>query len=72
MSGKKSSRGPYTPVSESKKKDSGKSSFEPNEELPKDASDMEKAKAQAKRDDAMKNSKLLQALEKEKEEKGAN
>ena len=54
MPGKKSSRGPYTTVSESKK-----STFVPNDKLPEDASEMEKARRQANIDDAVSKSKLL-------------
>jgi len=60
-----SSRGPYTTVSESKK-----STFVPNDKLPEDASEMEKAGHQAKIDDVMKKAKLLKAL-KEAQEKEA-
>ena len=67
MPGKKSSRGPYTTVSESKK-----STFVSNSELPKDATEMEKARHQAKIDDAMKKSKLLRALEEEKEKEAGS
>tara|TARA_R110002126_G_scaffold18233_2_gene69938 strand:- start:72 stop:275 length:204 start_codon:yes stop_codon:yes gene_type:complete len=65
MPGKKSSRGPYTTVSESKK-----STFVPNDKLPEDASEMEKARRQANIDDAVSKSKLLKAL-REAQEKEA-
>tara|TARA_R100000458_G_scaffold59373_1_gene69768 strand:- start:2321 stop:2539 length:219 start_codon:yes stop_codon:yes gene_type:complete len=60
MSGKKSSRAQkedYTPVS----------TFQPNEDLPEDASPMEKAKAAAKKAEVEEKSALLKALKEEKE-----
>jgi hypothetical protein len=62
MAGKKSSRAQkedYKPVSR----------FKPNEKLPDDASDMDKAKAEAKKADVESKSALLRALKEEKSEK---
>lgn len=63
----------YTPVSEGTKKDSGKSTFVPNGELPEDASYMDRARAAAKKADeeaVKEKSALLKALE-EKEQSGS-
>ncbi len=59
MPGKKSSRAQkedYKPVSR----------FKPNEKLPDDASDMDKAKAAAKKADVEEKSALLRAMKNEK------
>ena len=53
-----------------KRKYTAVSTADLNEDPPENASDMDKLKAQARKDDVVKKSKLLQALEKEKEEKG--
>ena len=58
----------YTPVSEEAKSKDTKGTFVPNEEPPEGASTIDKAKRQAKIDDAKKKSKLLRDAEKEKEE----
>lgn len=61
--GKKSSRAQqreYSPVS----------TFKPNEDAPKDASEMDKAKREAKKADAVSKSAVLRALKEEKDKKG--
>jgi len=58
---KRAKEGSYKPVSEEKK-----STFKPNDELPEDASLMEKAKREAKKEDVMRKSAVLSALKDDK------